>query len=136
MCMSSSSTPPRATAFGESPTACRSRRTASDSRRAGQAARHADDARNGRWASDSWGARGSRVQRLEPQTARPDVTRFRANQPALAKLLEAMCGPAQDAADGENGGEQVVRETEAVQQECRVELHIGIEPAVGFVFRQ
>src|SRR6266496_1169599 len=89
-----------------------------------------------RRARDSWGAHGSRVQRLEPQTARSDVCGFRSNQPALAKLLEAMGRPTQDAADRENRGEQIVRETETVQQECRVELDIGIQRAVGFVFRQ
>src|SRR5260221_6758251 len=58
------------------------------------------------------------------------VDRLRPDQSAVAKLFEAMRRPAEDAADREGRREQIRRQTQAVQQQGRVELDVGIEPPV------
>jgi hypothetical protein len=56
--------------------------------------------------------------------------RIAADQPAVAKLFEAMCRPVEDASDGKVGLNRGGRQSQAVQQEGRGELHVGIEPAI------
>ena len=51
---------------------------------------------------------------------RSDVRGLRANEPAVAELFEAVRGPAGDAADGERRREEIRRQSQPVQQECRV----------------
>src|SRR5207253_6032463 len=67
---------------------------------------------------------------------RPDVGRLRSDQPAVAQLLQAVRRPADHAADGERRGEEGGGEFQTVQQECRVELDIGVEATLRLALPQ
>ena len=65
--------------------------------------------------------------------ARADVFRLRADDPVGAALLERMCDPAAGPADGERRREQRRWQAEAVQQQRRVELDIGLQAPARLV---
>src|SRR5712692_2581304 len=71
------------------------------------------------------------VHRLPLEVVRADVDRFGADDLGLLELLQHMGSPAGGAADGEHGGEQLRGNRDRVQDDRRVELHVGVEIAAG-----
>src|SRR5262245_33407699 len=84
------------------------------------------------FASDS-DARGIAIVM---KVGRTDVNRLWPNEPAVAQLFEAMSRPAEDPADSERRREQCGRKLQTVQQKGRVELDVGVEPALGLALVQ
>ena len=62
---------------------------------------------------------------------RTDVAGGGTDQAAGLLLLQRMGDPAGDAAHGEDGDERVPRQAQRVQQERRIELHVGVEGTAG-----
>src|SRR5260221_6778568 len=58
---------------------------------------------------------------------RPDVVGPRTNEPVVRVLLEAVRGPAGDAADGEDRREEIDRDAERVVRGRRVEVHVRVK---------
>src|SRR5436190_14915628 len=70
----------------------------------------------------------SLIQRQERlRVLRTDVVGARADQPVVGVLLEAVRGPARDAADGKNRREQIDRDAQRVVRRRRVEVDVGIQ---------
>lgn len=67
---------------------------------------------------------------------RSGVVRLRPDQPAVAKLFQAVCGPPDDTSGGESGREQFGRQAQTMQQQGRVEFDVGVETPVGLVFAE
>src|SRR3954468_377426 len=63
---------------------------------------------------------------------RSDVLGAGPNQPVVRVLLEHVRRPAGDAADGENGGEQVDRDAERVIRRGRIEIDVRIQVLFSF----
>ncbi len=70
------------------------------------------------------------------QSPGADVDGLRPDQPAFAKLLQAMGGPPEDASDGEGRSEQFRRQSQAMQQQCRVKFDIRVQAPVRLVFAE
>src|SRR5918997_1489705 len=66
----------------------------------------------------------------------PDVLGLRADEAVFGLLFEAVGRPSGDPADGEGRGEEVRGEAQAVQEEGRVELDVGLEVAARPVLRE
>src|SRR5712691_9628219 len=76
------------------------------------------------------------VTTIKVTICRTDISRLRPDQSSIAKLFQTMCGPAEDATDGERRREQFGRQSEAMQQERRVELDIGIDSTLWLAFAE
>src|SRR3989442_7412478 len=116
--------------FSRSPSASRSSRTGSTPRCQSRIAKSPDGEGRARSAG-----RGG-VTGIEVTIGRTDVGRLGSDQPSVAKLLQAMCGPADDSADGERRREQVGRPSQAMEQERRVELDIGFDATLRLTFAE
>jgi hypothetical protein len=66
---------------------------------------------------------------------RADVGRLRPDQLPFTQLLKAMCRPAEDTSDGEGRGEQLGWQSQTMQQQCGVELDVGVQSSRGFSSR-
>src|SRR5678816_1621072 len=79
---------------------------------------------------------GARRARFVLQSNWSDVRGLRPDQSPLAQLLEAVRGPAEHTTHRERRREQFRRQTETMKQQRRIELDVGVEPAVGLVVSQ
>ena len=70
----------------------------------------------------------------EVETDGADVFGLRADEAAVAKLFEAVGGPAEDATDRDRRREQLLRQAEAVQEQGGVKLHVCIKTTAGLSF--
>src|SRR5262245_6375797 len=65
-----------------------------------------------------------------------DVDRLWPNESAVAQLFEAMRRPTEDSSDSERRREEFCWQFQTVEQQRRVELDVGVEPAIGLVLAQ
>src|SRR5262249_17540720 len=70
------------------------------------------------------------------QPCRADVSRLRPDQLSFSKLLKAMCRPTKNTSYGERWCKQLCRQPQAVQQQGSIELDVGVQSPVRFVFLQ
>jgi len=70
------------------------------------------------------------------EAGRSNVRRLRADEAAIAELFEAVGGPAGDPTDSKGGGEEFERQSESVEQERGVELHVGVEASIGLALAE
>src|SRR5215210_2588365 len=72
-------------------------------------------------------------ERFPAPVLAPDVLRLRPDEAVELPLLETMRRPPRNPAYRERRREQLRRQTEPVQQQCRVELDVGLQVPAGLV---
>src|SRR5262245_29713934 len=70
------------------------------------------------------------------QSRGADIGGLRSDQPSFTKLLQAMSRPPEDASGGEGRSEQFGRQSQAMQQQRRVEFDIGVKAPVRLVLAE